>query len=184
MPDTNQTIQKFYRNASTRDFSRDFLFRVLDLRLAGIPVFTENELVYAKAAKLPGRVITNVAVPYMGLNFNAAGTATYPGSDAYNLNFYLDKDCTLRGFFEEASRNLFDDISSTGAYGTPNDDTYILLGQLDKELNVISEYKLIGAQLKSITDIDYKMAEGNGATVEVAVTISYHYYIKPLSVLP
>jgi len=176
----NQNIQNFYRVAATKDFSRDFLFRVLDFKLDGMPALSEDQLVYAKTAKLPGRNITNIAVPYMGLNLNSAGTATYPGSEGYSITFFLDQNSELRSFFEEASRKLFDDTTSTGAYGTPDDNSYIVLGQVDKKLNVISEYKLIGVQLKNINDIEYNISGGTGATVDVPVTLSYHFYEKTL----
>lgn len=180
MASVNQNIQNFYRVAATKDFSRDFLFRVLDFKLDGMPALSEDQLVYAKTAKLPGRNITNIAVPYMGLNLNSAGTATYPGSDGYSITFFLDQNSELRSFFEEASRNLFNDTTSTGAYGTPDDNSYIVLGQVDKKLNVISEYKLIGVQLKNINDIEYNISGGTGATVDVSVTLSYHFYEKTL----
>ena len=172
----NQNIRNFYNVAATRDFSRDFLFRVLDIKLQGVPDMNEDQLIYAKAAALPGRTITNIAVPYMGLNLNVPGGATYPGSAEYALNFFLDSESELREYFETASRNLFDDRDSTGTYGTPNGNSFITLGQLDKGLNIISKYKLEGASIRAINSIDYKMSEGTGATVDVGVTIAYHFY--------
>ena len=151
----NQAIQNFYRVAADRDFSRDFLFRVTGMQLQGVPALTDNDLVYIKTAALPGRAISNVAAPYMGLNFNIPGNVSYPGSDAYNLSFFLDADSQIRNYFEGASRALFDDVTSTGEYGTPDDDFYIQLAQLDKELEPISEYKLVGASLRSVNNIDY-----------------------------
>lgn len=174
----NQTIQNFYRAAADRDFSRDFLFRVTQMQLQGVPALTENDLVYVKTAALPGRSITNVAVPYMGLALNIPGTVTYPGSDGYALNFYLDADSELRNYFEGASRSLFDDLNSTGEYGTPDDDFFIQLAQLDKELEPIAQYKLVGASLRNIDNIGYNISDGTGATVEVNATIAYHYYTK------
>ena len=174
----NQNIQNFYRVAASRDFSRDFLFRVTDLKLDGLPAMNEEQLIYAKAAALPGRNITNVAVPYMGLPLNIPGNVTYPGSEGYDLSFFLDADSSLRNYFEIASRNLFDDQSSTGAYGTPDESSYIILSQLDKSLEIISTYKLIGASLRNIKNIDYKMSEGKGETVNVDVTMSYHFYVN------
>lgn len=174
----NQNIQNFYRAAADRDFSRDFLFRVTQLQLQGVPAMDENELIYVKAAQLPGRDISNVTVPYMGLNLNIPGTVTYPGSEAYALNFYLDADSNLRNYFEQASRALFDDQTSTGEYGTPDDDFFIQLAQLDKELEPVAEYKLVGASLRSVTGIDYAISDGTGATVDINTTISYHFYTK------
>src|SRR6056300_459621 len=104
----NQSIQNFYRTAAERDFSRDFLFRVTQMQLQGVPALTENELVYAKTASLPGRAITNVTAPYMGLDFNIPGNVKYTGSEAYSLAFFLDANSELRNYFEEASQALFD----------------------------------------------------------------------------
>ena len=177
----NQTIQSFYRTAADRDFSRDFLFRVQSMNLPGAGSLPETELVYAKAANLPGRSITNVAVPYMGLNFNVPGNATYPGSENYSLTFYLDAASTIRTYFETASRALFDDATSIGGYGTPDDDYFITLVQLNKALDPIENgtYKLIGASVRGINDISYQIASGTGQTVEITATIAYHYYIDP-----
>lgn len=173
----NQSIQQFYRAAETGDFSRDFLFRVQSMNLPGLPVFSDLDLVYVKAAQLPGRNIANVAVPYMGLNINVPGGATYPGSDSYALNFYLDAGSNLRNYFEQASRFTFDDRSSTGVYGTPGRDFFINLVQLNKNLEPLdNQYKLVGASLRNVNSIDYQIATGTGNTVDVGVTIAYHYY--------
>jgi hypothetical protein len=178
MPPVNQNIQSFYRAAAQRDFSRNFLFRVTQLQLQGVPSLTDSQLVYAKTAALPGRTIANVAVPYMGLNLNVPGGVSYPGSEGYSITFYLDANSDLRNYFEAASRSLFDDATSTGEYGTPDDDFFIQLAQLDKDLEPISEYKLVGASLRNIENIAYTMATGNGDTVEISTTIAFHYYTK------
>lgn len=174
----NQNIQNFYRVAATRDFSRDFLFRVTDLKLAGLNAMTEDQLIYARSAALPGRTIGNITVPYMGLNLNVPGNVTYDNSEAFDLKFYLDADSSLRAYFEEASRNLFNDQTSTGAYSTPDRDTFITLSQLDKQLEPIATYQLVGASIRKITDIEYKMSDGRGETVDLDVTFAYHYYIN------
>lgn len=175
-----QDIRTFYRNAVQRDFSRDFLFRVEQIVIAGIPAFSEDELVYATAASLPGRDIENVTAPYMGLDFNIPGRAKYPGSDAYQLTFNLDANSSLRTKLEQASRTLFDDATSTGSYGTPGTESYILLAQLDKQLNPISRYKLVGSSIRNISNVDYKIAEGVGSIVTFTGTFAYHFYEIPL----
>lgn len=174
----NQNIQQFYRAAESRDFSRDFLFRVEAMNLPGLRVFADTDLVYVKAAQLPGRNITNVPVPYMGLNINVPGGVTYPGSDSYALNFYLDAKSQLRKDFEAASRNMFNDNDSTGLYGTTNRNFYIQLTQLDKKLDPINNgtYRLVGASIRNVNSIDYQIATGTGNTVEIGVTVAYHYY--------
>lgn len=174
----NQNIQNFYRTAADKDFSRDFLFRVTQMQLQGVPALEDGDLIYVRTAALPGRNISNVTVPYMGLNLNVPGTATYPGSEGYQLSFYLDGDSNLRNYFEQASRSLFDDQTSTGEYGTPDDDFFIQLAQLDKELEPVAQYKLVGASLRNISNISYQIATGTGQTVQIDATVSYHFYTK------
>jgi hypothetical protein len=179
MAKTEQKISKFYSVAASRDFSRDFLFRVTAINLAGIEgEIGEEDLIYAKAASLPGRTLSNVAVPYMGLNLNVPGNVTYSGAEGYNLTFFVDSKSRLRSLFEKASRAMFDDATSTGLYGTPDDTFFIELAQLDKDLSLISTYKLIGASIRNVGDIAYNMSGGTGQTVEMPVTIAYHFYNK------
>ena len=116
MADVNQLITDFYRVATNREFTRDFNFRVLSINTGGVSnvTFDQDDLVYVKTATLPERAITNVPVPYMGLNFNIPGNATYPGSEAYTLTFYADAQSKIRQKFETWSQAVFDDSSSTG----------------------------------------------------------------------
>ena len=96
MADVKQTITDFYRVAQERDFSRDFQFRVLSIQAGdGSDIaITEDDLVYARGGSIPARSITNQAVPYMGLNFNVPGAATYSGS--YSLTFMADQQSELK----------------------------------------------------------------------------------------
>ena len=100
MADVRQTIQDFYTQAQVKDFARTNLFRVLDISLGGTDVeFGEEDMVYATTATLPGKSITTIPVPYMGLNFNVPGNVQYDGSDAYQINFRCDEKYDLRNKF-------------------------------------------------------------------------------------
>ena len=90
MAQTNQTIANFYDRALAREFSRDFLFKVLNITFQGGAIFNESELIYARTATLPARQITNLPTKYMGLQFNLPGVVMYPGSDNFRLKFYCD----------------------------------------------------------------------------------------------
>jgi hypothetical protein len=178
----NQNIQTFYQQSFNKDFSRDFLFRVILMTGVGLPTLGEADLVYAKTAKLPGRTIENMKAPYMGLQFNVPGGVTYDGSDAYDIEFYLDdasKSASgdIRKKFEIASREIFNDGISTGEYQIPDYNNQIVLAQVSKKLEPVGDYyNLIGAQLRKIDAIEYKMAEGKGDVMSVKTTMSYHYY--------
>ena len=136
MADTSQTIQGFYTQAQVKDFARNNLFRVLNINFGtGTQVsFDENDLVYATAAQLPGKTINNIAVPYMGLNFNVPGTVTYDGSEGYQLTFRSDESHNLREKFLQVQADTFDDADSTGNYFMPTADAVIDLVLLNKEL--------------------------------------------------
>jgi len=185
MADTNQLIQDFYRVAAGREFARDFNFRVLSISTGGatdasgaVISFGDDDLVYAKTATLPERAITNVPVPYMGLNFNLPGNATYPGSEAYSLVFYADSKSKLRQKFEDWSRYTFDDANSTGEYLTPKATSVISLLQLDNKMNRVAQYNLIGCSPRSVGALTYSMAAGTGQTIEFTATMAYHYFTR------
>jgi hypothetical protein len=186
MADVNQLIQNFYRVARDREFARDFNFRVLSISTPGVVNSAgqplrfdeEDDLVYVKAATLPERAITNVPVPYMGLNFNLPGNAIYPGSEGYTLTFYADARSSIRQKFEDWSRYVFDDANSTGFYFTPGPTSVIDLVQLDNQMNRIAQYSLIGVSPRSVGAINYNIAEGTGQTVEFQATVSYLYFTR------
>lgn len=177
MADVTSTIQRFYEVAQERDFSRDCFFRILSISFGdGSKVtFDEDDLIYAKGGKIPGREITNQQVSFMGLQFNVSGTAKYPGSESYNIRFYADEKSILRDKLEEASREVFDDATSTGNYHISKASAVIDLVQLDPQFNIVKHYQLIGVSFRKIDDIEYKY-DGDGKTVEISCNISYHYY--------
>lgn len=178
MPDVNQLIQDFYRVATNREFSRDFLFRLISISpgAASAVTFDENDLVYIRAAQLPDRAITNVAVPYMGLPFNVPGNATYPNSAGYNLRFYCDAKSAVRQKFEQWSRDTFDDATSTGNYFTPKQTSTIDMVQLDPQLNKLTQYQLVGVSVRNLGPIEYNISDGTGQTVDFTAVVAYHYW--------
>jgi len=180
---TDLLINNFYDRAIAVDFSRDINFKVVAIvpgaqyGTLGNNFITTNDLVYAKSAKLPGRNITNVEAKYMGLAFNLPGIVEYPDSASYQVQFYCDKNSQLRNKFEQWSRLLFNDENSTGVYSIPQRSSYIQLAQLDPAKNIMQQYRLIGASVRNLGDIEYNMAEGTGAIMSFNVTFAYHYYV-------
>jgi len=180
MADVNQLITDFYRIAASREFARDFNFRVLSINTGGASTvtFDQDDLVYVKTATLPARSIKNVEVPYMGLNFNLPGAAQYPGSDAYDLTFYADAQSQIRQKFEQWSTDIFNDATSTGNYFSPKQTAIIDLVQLDNQLNSVAQYQLVGVSVRNVGPLTYNIATGTGETIEFTATVSYHYWRK------
>ena len=165
-------IQQFYQTASVQDFARVFQFR---LNFYNNIQFNENHLVYVETAALPGRAITNIAVPYMGLPFNIPGTVTYPGSDNYNVTFRCDQNYDIRSALEASTFLTFDEGSSTGNYNTPSSDSRLEMSLLDKAGAVVRAYTLFGAYIKALGDAAYDIKD-TGTIQTVQATIAYQYW--------
>jgi hypothetical protein len=167
-----QNISDFYRVAQQRDFARQFQFRVVQLANTN---FGEQEFVYLETASLPGRSVNNVQVPFMGLNFNVPGTASYPGSESYSVTFRCDQNYDIRATLENATFNTFDDGISTGDYNIARNSSVITLNLLGKSGSTIRQYTLYGAYVVSVGDISYNLGD-NGSIVTVPATLAYQYW--------
>ena len=170
------TIQNFFSRAADKQFSRDFLFRVKQIDIEGVSLDGDSDLVYAKTAALPGRNIENKQVNYYGQTFNIPGKSSYPGSEAYTIEFFHDENIDLRRKFEEASRAVFDNETSVGQYGMPGEEDKITLEVIDKDLGNVETIQLVGASIREINPVEYAIADGTGEILGLTVTFSYHYY--------
>ena len=171
------TIQNFFTKAAENQFSRDFLFRVRNITLAGGVTFVgDNDLVYAKTAQLPGRNIDSKVVNYFGQEFQVPGRSTYPEAGGYTISFYHDEDCQLRTKFEAASRIVFNNETSIGQYGMPGEESVINLVQVDKQLNDVRNIELVGASLRNVGAVGYDIADGSGDVLSFDVTFAFHFY--------
>jgi len=179
---SNNTIRNFYQSAINREFSRDFLFRVTDVNLGKLKL-SEDDLVYVKAAKLPERLIADLPVKYMGMEFHLPGAVSYGEAAGYSMTFYCDAASFLHQQFLKESARTFNDATSTGSYDIAGPEKYIILSQLDKQLIPVRNFKLVGASIRQVGGIDYAIAEGTGAPVTFEVKIAYHYFeVSDLSV--
>lgn len=167
-----QNIADFYRSVQQKDFARQFQFRLVQLANTN---FNEDTLVYVEAAALPGRVINNVAVPFMGLSFNVPGTAQYPDSAGYAVRFRCDANYDIRTVLENATFNTFDDSTSTGDYNIARNSSVIVMNLLNKNGNTVRQYTLYGAYVTSIGAMAYNLADG-GSIQTVDTTLAYQYW--------
>jgi hypothetical protein len=162
------SIQEFYAAAQEKEFARNFQFSVRTLG-----PFTEKDLLYVTTANLPGKAITNQAVPYFGLQFNVPGTVTYPGSDAWAVTFRCDEGQNIRQKMDNYIKEIFDDETSTGRYGVPVEQaTFDLLG---KDLQPLRRFVFSGLYPTTIGEISYNVTDG-GTVLEVPLTFAYQYY--------
>lgn len=177
MSDTNQTILNYFKVSTERDFARDFQLRVLNIQPGdGSSVaFTEDDLVYIKAAELPGIEHTVHAQPYMGMPFRVPGNTIY-NNEAWNISFLCDQNSNIRRLLEEYHKDIFDTETSTGNYFMPRANSIIDLVQLDMQLKRIAQYQLVGAFPTKIGSLQYNMHEGNGKPISFDVTFAYQFW--------
>lgn len=167
-----QNISDFYRSVQQKDFARQFQFRLVQLANTN---FNEDTLVYVQTASLPGRTITNVQVPFMGLDFNVPGTVKYPDSNNYRVRFRCDANYDIRTVLENATFNTFDDGTSTGDYNIARNSSTIILNLLDKSNNPVRQYTLYGAYVMSVDALGYDLADG-GTIQNIDTTLAYQYW--------
>ena len=173
----NQTIGKFIQVASKRDFARDNLFRIMQLSCRNLTL-DEEDLVYAKGGRLPGRETpVGENVKYMGMTLPyTKSTVSYPGNTDYEITFYLDKDSELAKKFERASRQAFNDATTTGDWRFPNTSDVMTIALLDINLEPIEYVTFYGVSFVKFDEIEFKVAESEGTAIEVKAHISYLYY--------
>jgi len=175
MADIKQTIQDFYKVAQTKDFARNYQFRVLDVSNKGASVFTEDQLVYATSANIPGKKIKPVSVPYSGFNFNVPGPVEYNLTTGYQIAFYLDAQSSARIAMENWIEETFSETTSTGDQTLHNNST-ITLAQLDNEFEVLRTYKLFGVFPTEAADISYTINAVDGQVVTFNATFAYQFF--------
>jgi hypothetical protein len=181
-------IENFFNQASQKQFARDFLFRVKQINITGLSLNGETDLLYARTASLPGRDIENKVVNYSGQAFNIPGKSTYPGAESYSIEFFADQGMDLRTKFERASRILFNNEDTTGNICMPGNESIITLDVLQipcqrgvnvtsgGSLEVIKTIELVGASLRTISPMEYSIADGTGEILNLTATFAYHFY--------
>jgi hypothetical protein len=181
----NLLIHNFFEKAVENDFARDYLFRVTALKFNGLngADLTLNELLYAKTAKLPARQIINQPVKYSGQTFNVPGSVEYPGSEAYQIEFYCPEYSTVRErLMNESVRTFssYDGVAGSGLAGgsIANRNSYIELHTYNKNYDYIYKYRLIGCSIREVGEVSYNIAEGNGAIMSFTATIAYHLFTR------
>jgi len=174
-------IVDFYEQAILQDFSRKYQMRVIGI---GGRVGPEHN-VFITSANLPGYAINNVATPFMGMQFNIPGNATFPGSDAWDVTFRCDLNFDIHRIFDEWQRDIFNAVpdanitdisSSTGYYHIPDSNQTIRLGIHDRDGVFYRKYSLIGCYPKTVGAIQYDQTAG-GEVQLLTVTLAYQYWI-------
>lgn len=170
-------LASFYSQAQQRDFSRKFQLKVLSI--GGI--LNENDNVYITTSTLPGYSISNIQVPYMGLQFNVPGTGKFEGSDAWAVTFRCDAQLNIRQKLIEWQKVIFNSFVDDGTESTGNISPRAQASLADLWLigndgtTQIRKFELIGVYPVSVGALDYDTTD-NGEVVTLAVTLAYQWW--------
>ena len=127
-----------------------------------------------ETASLPGKEITSVVVPYIGMEFNVPCMVKYSGS-AYAITLRCDQFYIIRQALEKCVTNTYDDENTT-AYGlVPSEDSYMIIALIGKSTQPIMKYKLIGTSVSNTGTIQYNTGD-TGTIAKVEMTLTYHYW--------
>jgi len=161
-------IQEFYNAAQKMEFARKFQFKIRSLG-----PFTSDDLLYVETAKLPTKEIANKTAPFMGLEFNIPGTVKFPGSSDWVVKFRCDEGINIRNKMEAWTKEIFDEVSSTGKYGVPTEvATMDLLG---KNLETLRRYEFVGLFPRIVGELDYDIQD-DGEILRLDATFAYQYW--------
>lgn len=172
---TQSGVQKFYDKAINTGFARDFQFRVQ--QLMGMSLEGDNShLLYLNSASLPGRTVSVVNVPYLGLDFRVPGVAQYSNSSGWRVQFKCDESLQLVNYLTELNAAAYNDKTSMGS-NLPNRDliNQVKLVSINGRGKAVRTVILYGAWLTSLGDITYSLT-GTGSVVTVDATIAYQYW--------
>lgn len=174
-PKTEWGIQDFYSLAQQVDFARLHQFRIIEWKHNLEPVFDETKFhLYLETASLPGKEITTVTVPYIGMEFNVPCMVKYSGS-SYAITLRCDQFYIIRQALEKCITGTYDD-ETTKAYGlVPSEDSYMVIALIGKSTQPITTYKLIGTSINNTGTIQYNTGD-TGTIAKVETTLSYHYW--------
>jgi hypothetical protein len=173
---SGQAINNFWEKASAVDFARQNLFRIISITggPGGAANISEEDLVYLTSTTLPGRGITNVPVPFMGLSFNVPGTANYPNSAGWAVTFRMDQNQNTRGKLETWSRAVFDDQTTTVAYGVVQ-QSVLTMALMDKDGAPVRTYKFKGLYITAIGEQTLDVTTA-GEIITQPATLAYSYW--------
>ena len=169
-----QNISDFYTAAAANDFARQFQFRIGAWSVGGTSLL-EEDLVYLETATLPARAINNIPVPFMGLQFNVPGTASYPGSDGWAVTFRCDENYNIRETLEKISEDTFSISDSSGDYNIAGIASKVTLELLGKNTKAIKTYDLVGVYVVNVGEMSYNLGD-NGTIQTVPATLAYQYW--------
>lgn len=142
-----------------------------------VGITPENLKVHCKAASLPASLLGEIPINYMGRIIKVPGDRTY---EDWTITIINDEGMKMRHYFEDWNRQINNHVANTPALNHIQmiRDTDALVKQLDRQHNVVREYKLHGIWCDNVSAVDLSYDTPDTIS-EFTVTLKYQYFTVP-----
>jgi hypothetical protein len=94
---------------------------------------------------------------------------------------YCPENSSIRELLMNESTRTFGNVFGVAGSGQnggsiANANSIITLLQLNKNLDAIYQYRLIGCSIRSVGEVAYEIAEGVGAVKSFTLGVAYHFF--------
>ena len=139
------------------------------------PVGDLNEIskYLVKAAQLPGSTVAPIEVPFRGRFLKISGDRTF---EPWTVTVMNDTGFTIRRNLERWMSLINNHEDNQGVTDTDDYFADMSVAQLDRNGEVLREYKIIGAWPSDLSPIDVSFDNSNQIE-EYQVTFQYQYWV-------
>lgn len=135
------------------------------------PGMDEKISYYIKSASLPGKNLGEIQLNWQGMNTKIAGDITF---DDWSVTVLSDPEMKVRQAFLDWQMLVADHLSNIREEPV-NYKKDLLVQKLDRQGNVVQTFKLVGAWVKTMDQVELS-TDTNDAAMEFTVTFSYDYW--------
>lgn len=172
-------VQSFLDVTARHGISRSTQFRILGF--SNVPDYVQREfndaptgeggVVYLKNGSVPGRNLQSIEIPYLGFKTYAPGQAEYT-ENPLQFTFRTPEDYLWRNALEQWQFEIYNELTSNGAYSMPCPNTTLDIGLLNNKKRIARIYRLFSVFPESLGAIQYNLAD---APNEVEFTVGFRY---------
>jgi hypothetical protein len=134
----------------------------------------ENAAFLCRATHLPGQTLTEIPIAFRGRQIFMAGDRSF--DDPWTTTFFNDADFGIRTMIERWMNSINEMANGTGLVNPSSYQTDMYVQQLDRDNNVLKNYKFINAWPTTLGQIDLS-AEQSTEIETFDVTWRYMHFL-------
>ena len=166
----NEPFNLYTFRQTVGDPARPYLFMVTIPEIGTDAIVTSM----ARSASIPEKTVSDIAIPFQGVNLNIGGTPTY---SEWQVSFLCDEAHELRRLFLKWNDLIYD--AGTGFIGHSNSykSDKVGVAQLSRNGIKVAKVGFVGAYPKTVGAIE--LAQGSSGEAETfQVTFKYDYFVQ------